>query len=291
MRRPRAFERRSLIAVAAVALCGCTLVTSLTGLSDGDAPSAPADASPEAVAAGDTGTPSEAGADAVEEAAVDAGPFCARVDATVCEDFEDPVAAGRWNLSFVGNAVHGIDGDASTSAPFSLFAGTTALADGANATSYRYIRLPRRVTSVAYAFDLRIDRRAERALVVASASLEDTADGGSGFAYRAAITVGNLDDNIEESREGATNSYLDRELSPRIAIGKWTRVAVSVTRQPNASYRALVTLDGVAVVDTPLTLWTGFSDGTPVISIGALYTSGPTSPWAIRVDSVTFDVK
>jgi len=50
-------------------------------------------------------------------------------------------------------------------------------------------------------------------------------------------------------------------------------------------------LDGQPVASTPLGLWAGITGGTPYITIGSAYIAGPSAPWAIRIDSLTVDMK
>lgn len=222
-------------------------------------------------------------------AAIDAGPFCKRVDASFCEDFDDPVEASRWNLSSVRKAAHGIDNAAFTSPPLSLFGTTSTLAAGESAESYRRIDFPNQLSSVTYAFELRVDTRAQSGFLIAAAGLVDTA--GTGLTYSASLVLGDSNDTLEEAREGASNMYADHVLGMRIPDGRWTRVSVAMTQRTSGGFDLLVTLDGQTVVSAALGLWTGITGGTPYITIGSAYIAGPSAPWAIRIDSLTVDMK
>lgn len=264
----------------AAAIAGCTLLEPLDGLSE---PASALDAASLEAAALDSSV--DTGGDVAP--GVDAGPFCARVDASFCEDFDDPVSATRWTLSAVRNAAHGIDVAASTSPPASLFAMTDALGAGQTAESYRRIDFPDRKRSLTYAFDLRIDQRAQKGFLIAAAGLDDTAN--SGFTYSASLVLGDATDTLEESSEGAMKTYNDHVLGSRVPTGAWTRVSVSVRLQDTGSYALVVSLDGKAVLTEALTLWKGFTDGKPYITVGAGYVPGPTQPWSIRMDNVTLE--
>lgn len=270
----------------AVAFAGCTLLEPLDGFSE---PTAAPDGALEGTSA--EGATSDSSADAVGDVAtgVDAGPFCGLVDASFCEDFDDPVRATRWTLSAVRNATHGIDVTASTSPPASLFAMTTALGAGQTAESYRRIDFPDRMTSLTYAFDLRIDQRAQKGFLIAAAGLDDTAK--SGLTYSTSFILGDATDTLEESSEGTMNTYNDHVLGSRVPTGTWTRVSVSLLRQDTGTYALVVSLDGKAVLTEALTLWKGFTDGKPYITVGAGYVPGPTQPWSIRMDNVTLDLR
>jgi hypothetical protein len=269
----------------AAAFAGCTLLEPLDGLSE------PRDAldgaSAEAASAEAATSDSSSGGDAAS--AVDAGPFCARVDAAFCEDFDDPARATRWTLSNVRKAAHGIDEAASTSPPSSLFATTSALDAGETAESYRRIDFPDRVKSLTYAFDLRIDTRGTQGFLIAEAGLDDTAN--TGRTYAASVVLGDTTDTVEESSQGATNTYDDHVLASRVPTGKWTRVSVSIQRQDTGSYALVVTIDGQAVVTEALTLWKNLTGGKPFVTVGAGYVPGPSQPWSIRMDSLTLDLK
>jgi hypothetical protein len=271
------------------AVVSCTLLEPLDGFSE------PRDALDGALEGSSSeAAASEASADAGDaskgaDAALDAGPYCALVDASFCEDFDDPVRATRWTLSNVRNAAHGIDDAASTSPPSSLFATNDALDAGQTAESYRRIDFPDRVTSVTYAFDLRIDQRAQQGFLIAQAGLNDTAK--TGFTYSTSFILGEAQDTVEESAQGTPTTYSDHVLGSSVPTGTWTRVSVSVQRQDTGSYALVVTLDGKAVLTEALTLWKNFTGGTPFITVGAGYVPGPTQPWSIRMDSLTVDTQ
>lgn len=270
----------------AAAFAGCTLLEPLDGFSE---PGDKLDGALEGASseAATTDSSADAGGDAAS--AVDAGPFCARVDASFCEDFDDPVRATRWTLSNVRKASHGIDDSASTSPPSSLFAMTNALDAGETAESYRRIDFPDRATSLTYAFDLRIDQRATQGFLIAEAGLDDKAK--TGFTYATSFILGDTMDTVEESAQGTANTYDDHVLGSRVPTGKWTRVSVSVQRQDTGSYALVVTIDGQPVLTEALTLWKNLTGGKPYITVGAGYVPGPTQPWSIRMDSLTLDVQ
>lgn len=286
MRRVRGRKWHALVAVAAAAWSGCSL-TSLSGLSGGV--DAEADAGPVAEAGRNEATTFDAGREDAQTAAdgpADAGPFCKRIDAAFCEDFDDLAGAGRWSLSNVQLAAHGIDRLAFTSPPASLFATTQAMDAGETAESYRSFDLKQPATSVAYAFDVRVDARSDRPFVVATGALT-----ASGTRYTVSVVLDASDTYVEEAIQGATSSYNDFALGTAIPLGQWKRFAVSAVRQVDGTYRISVTLDGVNVLDKDLTLWSGFASGTPSIRVGALYTAGPTSSaWAVRLDNVVLNV-
>jgi hypothetical protein len=272
----------------AIALVGCTLLEPLDGFSQPrDAIDGALESSPSEGAPADGGAPRDGGADAVPEA--DAGPFCARVDASFCEDFDDPVRLTRWTLSNVRGAAHGVDEAAWTSPPSSLFALTNALDAGETAESYRRIDFPDRMTSLTYAFDLRIDQRGDQGFLIAAAGLDDKAN--TGFTYSTSFILGAGQDTVEEASEGTPSSYDDHILGSRVPVGSWSHVSVSVQRQDTGSYALVVTLDGKVVLTEALVLWKNFTSGKPYLVIGAGYVPGPTQPWAIRMDGVTMDMR
>ena len=273
-------------------IAGCSIFTSLSGYSD--APDA-LDGSVDATSAdgAQNDAPTEPGLDAADasDASVDAGPYCARTDAAFCEDFDNPFVLGRWSLSTVERAAHGVDGLASTSTPASLWATTEALLNGQNAQSYRTVKLPNRAREVSYAFDLRIDQRGKEVLVMAGAGLDDLGDG---FSRTVEVVLGETTDFVEEAREGtpvANNTYADHLFGALIPLGTWTRVSVFVTREPGATYRIKAMLGGVVVVDVASTLWMNLPLGEAFLHAGAFYSRGPSPGWRIRIDNVTFDAK
>jgi len=274
-------------ALLAIAFVGCTLLEPLDGFSEPpDALDGALEATSADSSATDAAAPTDGGADVLTP--IDAGPFCARVDASFCEDFDDPIEASRWSLSTVQKAAHGIDDAAFTSAPLSLFARTNTLVTGESAASYRRVDFPSRMSSVTYAFDLRVDTRAQSEFLVAAAGLVDPA----GVTYSASIVLGDTSDMVEEAREGVMPSmYADHVLGMRVPDGRWTRVSVSMTKRNQGGFDLLVTLDGQPVASTPLGLWAGITGGTPYITIGSAYIAGPSAPWAIRIDSLTVDMK
>jgi hypothetical protein len=140
------------LVVATISAMGgaCSLLTSVEGLSGGDALAADA---------ADTGETSRAEASIPLGDGGDAGPWCAthKGDASFCEDF-DTNALGVWETIFeaAGGTTHP-DPAAATSLPFALLSELPA-ADAGKTEGYVAHRLALPAGDIALEIDLRVDK-------------------------------------------------------------------------------------------------------------------------------------
>lgn len=282
---PPPWLRRSFFLLAATAGAGCSLFTSLSGLTGG------ADGLDGATMEGGSDRDGDGDADASNDAApaVDAGRFCEQIDATFCEDWDDAVPGTRWQVGGSQNVADGFSTDASSSPPRSLWASTEPLiGPSSEAFSNRGISFAQNVTQVAYAFDVLLEKRgAGDGLVVFAVDLH----GGDGFDYATEVVLGDTSDGVQESKVGPSTAYNTHRFSKQVPIGIWTRIAVTLTRLPTTAYHLTTKLAGDTVIDEDLTLFTGSPGGSPAVTVGAAFLHGPSPPYALHLDNITFDAR
>jgi hypothetical protein len=280
-----------LVAVGVCAGAGC-LFPSLDDLSGSDVYEGPdvidvafpkdggADANPSDVATTDAG-------DAAQ------GRFCDGViDATFCEDFDEPDAdyQSRWNsVDLGGGNTLVLVSDASTSAPNALFAQIPTNNTGGASV---WLNLPSSATQYDYAFTVR---------------LTAPYDAGSGLALFNQIEVDSFDASAAYteyrfSQESSGTHYhthvyyadggnivSDLPLGVNFVPGQWYHVDVQLAVSP-APAKVAVYVDGTLELSATIPAATNGAGPSEFLA-GLAHTYTPTGTVAIEVDDVVMRVK
>jgi hypothetical protein len=266
--------------LGALAASACSFLDPLSGLTggveiDAEAPDGSAE----------SGTLPE---DAAPAPDAEKGPFCPRVDATFCEDWDDPSTLVRWGTSPRDHAELRIDDAAAASPPNALSMRTEALDGATLAKASNSVLFDASAESFAYAFDVRVERRGQSKLVVAGMRLTDRGDDHVHYLW---IALGAANDIIEEARMGENETVISHPLSRPLPTGTWTRVRVAASAEDAGGYHLDVSYDGEPVLEAAATLWQAGAPGTPYFYVGADFLKGPSTPWEVRFDNATVDLR
>jgi hypothetical protein len=274
-------------ALAVSVAAGCTILTSLDGLSSGGDAGLRADGASEAAAdaaVADAASPMEGG----DAGGTDAG-FCASsTDLEACEDFDTAPSAAFENVT--GPASQTLDTATSASAPRSLRIETSALVAGKSTFAYRRASAAvtpstRRITSL---LALSVDQAGTGGLIASDIRLVD----GAG-SLEVHLVVSELEANIEELRaRGGPAVFAYHKLSKPVPTGRFVRVQLDVELDNAAVWTVTVLLDGETVLShVPLTLWNTTGAFTARAGSGVVYIQGPATPWNIHVDDIGLNVE
>ena len=242
------------------------------------------DASAQDVAA-DASSPSDAG-DAAPK-----GRFCDGVDATFCEDFDEPDAdyLSRWtSFDLGGGNTLELEGDATTSAPNALYAEIPTNASGG--ASLRY-DLPPTATSYDYSFAVRLEPYdAGTGLVLFNQIEVDSTDAAAAYTeYRLAQLQGATHFHTHVYYPDGGDVISDLPLGVTFAPGQWYHVEIQLTVAPPPA-KVIVIVDGAPTLSTTIAAATNGA-GTSEFFAGLAHTYAPTGTWRIEVDDVVVRAK
>jgi len=264
-------RRRFFLAGCVCALAGC-LFPSLSDLS------------------GDASTGNDASDVAVVDSptAPDAGSFCDGVDATFCEDFDEPDGGylDRWSPSIGDGNTVTTQTALVTSAPNAL---VVEVPSGNTGGASLWKDLPPNATEYDYSFSIRFEPY----------------DAGSGYVLWGQIEVDNTNNAFSEYRfstyNGGTkfeahvyypdggNTIAGTPLSTTFAAGQWYRVDEILTVSPPPA-KVQIMINSIQVLQTTITQATD-GVGTAEFLAGIYHTSGVTGTWRLEIDDVVMRVK
>ena len=218
--------------------------------------------------------------------------FCESVDATFCEDFDEPDGdyVSRWTSSSVANSnTLALEQDAAISPPNALFAQVPY--GVANQPAALWKDLASDVKSIEYAFDVRFEPYAVDAGSVSFAEIVvATADGGppsTAFDFvmlanathvQARVTYADGDAGLGDILLGSSNFKT-------FAAGKWYHVDETITLSGTATINLVI--DGQVILGNQMIKQATNGVGASAkFLVGIERTTGTTGPWAMEIDNV-----
>ena len=277
-------RRFLLIAIGVCAGAGC-LFPSLDDLSGDDA-SKGNDAS-DVVTTSDVTSPSDGG----DASDAPKGRFCEGVDATFCEDFDEPDGnyLSRWtSFDLGGGNTLALETDATTSAPNALYAEIPANLTGGASVA---LDLAPNLTQYDYSFAVRLEPYDAGAGLVLFNQIEvDAIDAAAAYTeYRLAqAAVGTtFHTHVYFPDGGSVISNLP--LTTSFVPGQWYHVDVQLTVAPPPA-KVTITVDGAPALAATIPEATNGA-GTSWFLAGISHTYAPTGTWRVEVDDVIMRAK
>lgn len=280
-----------LIASGLCAVAGC-LFPSVGDLTGSDVYEGP-DASDVAIAndaggGGDTSSNDASSSDASDAAQ---GRFCDGVDATFCEDFDEPDGnyVSRWtSVTLGGGCTLALVSDASTSAPNALYAAIPANNSGGASLSES---LPPTATQYDYSFTVRLEPYdAGSGLVLFNQIEVDSVDAAAAYTeYRFSQGATGTHYHTHVYYADGGNVISDLALSLSFVPGQWYHVEVQLAVSPPPA-KVTVYVDGAPALATTIPEATN-GPGTSEFLAGLAHTYTPTGTWRIEVDDVVMRAK
>ena len=273
--------RRGIVVCLVGAASACSLFTSLNGFSNGDA----TDGGPSTTDAAATDAPT----DAVSDGTADGGRYCATVDATFCEDFDDPAdpSFSRWKPSIDMSAM--LTPAEGYSPPSSLQATTPPITNTDQLGAYLTTSFPN-VARVRYHFRFRIDAAGSDISTMMLFQVESLDTAGNRAGLRLRFEKGEFALAGAIYPKNGAGTFPDVGLHHVADVGKWHEMSVSVdwTKSP-AEVSATYDATNIAA-NAPLAGAT-FGPATFIVYAGIYYSAGPATTWRARVDDITVDTQ
>ena len=273
---------------------GCSLTTSLSGLSNGaDLPASTAPDGGEAGASNDGGPSLDgsAGKDGGGDAAA-ALPFCDSLvpQPTFCDDFERTSLLGAWDrrdLSGGGSVT--LESSTRTPAGREMLAAIPVFPAGSvSIAALVHTLVDAQVITLSYS--LRIDAapaQGAQQVMLVNVSPSD----GSGDAFHTYLFVSPTGTVLVEetfpNSPGTMNTFTQKTLSEPIVFGVWQRV--QMTLKLSSPTRVTLTVDGKTSFDDVADPF--YRPGKVGVVAGVHYTSTPSGPLSLRVDDLTVDLQ
>jgi hypothetical protein len=224
--------------------------------------------------------------DAQDTSPSEAGPtYCAKVDATFCEDFDLNPLTAQWIISNPGDAgTIAIDDATASSPPNALLGAAPVLQDG----DVLHARIDHAISVTAseavVAFDLYVGQLSSNNVGVEALSIVFTLSSGKNSIQL--ITKSNIDQigqQLSPLDASPTTTFFDlpQLLSPQT----WTRVTIDIVFT-SAPPTASVWFDQTKVLDLQA-LDPTFASGPVTVFMGEVFAKGPTtSASELRFDNV-----
>ena len=207
-----------------------------------------------------------------------------------CEDFDEHPLATSWDSVVAVEGVVALYADDSRSPPRSMWVTTRTQSDlGLQAFVVKaFAPWTARPMTATLDVDVRVDRATATDLPLVAIQLLEAAGKLYEVQLRASGAGASLATTFREhTRDGSSDAVGDRGLAQAILVNAWTHVQIQITYRIVAASRARVSIDGVIVLDAPISPST--IGGTPRVALGVTGVYGPTEPWAIRYDNAVFD--
>jgi hypothetical protein len=306
-RRIRRATRARGVVAAALVLSACTLACSLlTGASDlQEVNGNGVDASSLDARVADT-----RGADVRAEARMDAPPrdvvaadegkpdvfvdWCASQSPAplFCSDFDTTPMPWGWDSVVAKGGSVMADPHAFESAPYSLYAATTAASTGYLETLVEKT-FSEPLGNSTFAFDLYFETIDPGALYDKVAILTLGGESPSWTLFLQLPSATRMDVVVQSPVDGGV-SYVDYPFTPdgsAPVVGKWMHVEIDTKKAASGVGigQFQVLLDGQVVL-APVSVTSAAAFGAPKIQLGLAGIGTPTGPWVLRVDNVTFNM-
>ena len=219
------------------------------------------------------------------------GRFCDGVDATFCEDFDEPDGnyVSRWTSVSLGTGnTLVLESDATTSAPNALYA--LIPANNANGASL-WQDLPPTATQYDYSFAVRLEPYdAGSGLALFNQIEVDSVDASAAYTeYRFAQEASGTHFHTHVYYADGGNTVSDLPLTLSFVPGQWYHCEVQLTVAPPPA-KVTILVDGSPALATTIAQATNGA-GTSEFLAGLAHTYTPTGTVALEVDDVVMRAK
>jgi hypothetical protein len=281
----RRASNRSLV-VLSIHFVAMTAVacTSTEGLSTPDETPANGGTNRSPSRPGPTGAPSAPSSDGAQPASKS---YCesvagsgAGLKASFCADFDSDLMAG-WSsrLADHGETRH---------LEQAFVADTTAVGENVPARAYLRKDFAELATDVDYSFSVRVDQIGAVANKGGALAVLQFGEHPSDYRIQLNLYAGGKAALVQigpAGADGGPRAYAENDL-PSLTLGTWRRVAIHMSQG-----KIDVAMDGAIVLDTPVTTVVPLPSAPPSFFLGTVFVDPPSSPWRVRFDDVTVNLR
>lgn len=204
----------------------------------------------------------------------------AGLKASFCADFDADLMAG-WSsrLTQHGDTRH---------IEQAFVAETTAVEENVPARAYLRKDFTELATDVDYSFSVRVDQIGAVPNKGSTLAVLQFGEHPSDYRVQLNVYAGGKAALVQigpAGADGGARAYAENDL-PSFTIGTWRRVAIHMSQG-----KIDVAMDGAIVLDTPVATVVPPPSAPPSFFLGTVFVDPPSSPWRVRFDDVTVNLR